>query len=247
MKRKPDPSIPEQNKQLIVHVTNTLSALRSILKSSSLQLSYCKEDFCIGAQKISRAAHPMVCFCEYNIDEIGSKTITYGKYGIAFSTGWAHKKRISPVLYIDGNSIAGKGLGALLKARRNRNNPIPEHLRLPIMEIKCFTKNIRGYNSYLKEENFDFRSENEWRYVPRKKEIGNNLISQHKNTYLKNPDKYNNKLMPYPLRFKQSEIEYVFISKQEEADTVSKEFSISFDKIIVSKWETKLHLNKIHI
>lgn len=163
------------NTQLIIHVTRKLETLKSILRSSSLRLSYSKEDFCIGTQKISSAAHPMVCFCAYNLEELQSKIITYGKYGIAFSTDWALQKRISPVLYIDGNSLAAKGLATLLKARQNKmDKNLPKHLRMPIMEIKSFTKNVRGYNSYLKEDNFNFQYENEWRYVPRKSDIGGN-------------------------------------------------------------------------
>jgi len=99
------------DENIIIHVTGSLEALKSILKSSSLRLSYSKENFCIGTQKISSAAHPMVCFCEYHIKELNSKTITYGKYGIAFSKAWALKKRISPVLYIDGKSLAARKNG----------------------------------------------------------------------------------------------------------------------------------------
>jgi hypothetical protein len=98
---------------------------------------------------------------------------------------------------------------------------------------------VKGYNSYLKEDNFDFKSENEWRFVPRKNEIGNNLISQKRSTYLKNPKKHNNKLLPYPLRFNKSDIEYIFVSKQEEANKISQAFSININKVLVSRWKTK--------
>ena len=155
------------NEQLIIHATKTIEALRSILDSSSLKLAYSEEDFCIGTKKISSAAHPMVCFCRYDFKELDTKTIPYGEYGVAFSIDWALKKRISPVLYMDGNSLAAKGLATLLRARQNKlNEKLPDYLYLPIMEIKCFTKNVRGYNSHLKKKDFDFVNENEWRYVP---------------------------------------------------------------------------------
>jgi len=227
------------NKQLIIHATGTLEALKSILSSSSLRLSYSKEDFCIGRQKISSAAHPMVCFCQHDFKELNIKTITYGRYGIAFSTEWALKKRISPVLYIDGNSLAAKGLATLLRSRQNKiKQKLPKHLRLPIMEIKCFTKNVRGYNSYLQKDNFDFKNENEWRYVPRKSEIGGNLISQNQSTFLKNPDRYNAKLLSYPLKFNASDIEIVFVATKDEVVQISREFSLDSSKIQVSRWKT---------
>ena len=172
------------------------------------------------------------------LEELPNKTITYGKYGIAFSTDWALKNRISPVLYIDGSSMAAKGLATLLRARRNKEKTIPKELRLPIMEIKCFTKNVRGFNSYLKIDDFDFKNENEWRYVPRKKDIGGNLISQNKSTYLKNPELHNKRLLKYPLVFRSADIEMVFVSTAFEAKQISSEFQIDSKKVQVSKWKT---------
>ncbi len=227
------------DKQLIIHATGSMSTLTSILKSQSLRLSYSKEDFCIGKKKISSAAHPMVCFCECNSGAIGNARITYGRYGVAFSTDWALRKRISPVLYIDGNSLAAKGLESLLRARQNKETShLPKHLRLPIMEIKCFTKNVRGYNSYLNQHDFNFKSENEWRYVPKKSDIDGNLISQSKSTYLKNPDKYNKKVEPFPLHFGPSDIEAVFVSNSSEISVIAKLFPIGRNRIQVSKWKT---------
>lgn len=225
--------------QIIIHITGTLEVLKSILHSRSLKLSYSKEDFCIGKSKISSAAHPMVCFCECNRSELTNRTITYGRYGVAFSTDWGLRKRVSPILYIDDNSLAAKGLGKLLKARQNKEtSKLPANLRLPIMEIKCFTKNLRGYNSYLRKDNFDFKSENEWRYVPRISDIGGNLISQNQNTYIRNQDFYNQKIEQYPLKFNYSDIENIFVSKIEEIRLIAEEFSIDTEIIQVSTWKT---------
>lgn len=227
------------DKQLIIHATGTLAALKSILKANSFRLSYSKEDFCIGNKKISSAAHPMICFCEYSSKDIKNRIITYGRYGVAFSTKWALKKRISPVLYIDGNSLAAKGLGKLLRARQNHESTnLPNNLRLPIMEIKCFTKNVCGYNSYLNKPDFDFKSENEWRYVPRKSDIGGNLISLNKSSYLKRPDYHNRKIEPFPLKFKESDIETIFVSNSSEIYEIMSLLSIDEHKVQISEWKT---------
>ena len=227
------------DQKLIIHATRKLEVLISILQSESLRLSYSKEDFCIGEKKISSAAHPMVCFCESSSRDLPTTKITYGRYGIAFSTDWALTKRISPVLYVDGNSLAAKGLESLLRARQNKeSSKLPKHLRLPIMEIKCFTKNVRGYNSYLKQNDFDFKSENEWRYVPRKSDIDGNLISQNKSTYLKNPNRYNKKVEPYPLRFKMLDIKSVYVSNSSEIPVIEKLLPQLRTRIHVSKWKT---------
>lgn len=227
------------NKQIIIHATKTIEALKSILSTSSLRLSYSSEDFSIGTNKISSAAHPMVCFCEHNLAELDKKKITYGRYGIAFSRDWSLQNRISPVIYVDGNSLAAKGLATLLKARQNKmGKELPKYLRLPIMEIKCFTKNVRGYNSYLNEQDFDFKNENEWRYVPRKSDINGNLISQNQSTYLKNRERHNRKLLPYPLKFNMPDVEMVFVATDSEVQQISSEFLIDSKKVQVSKWKT---------
>jgi len=226
-------------KQIIMHTTRTLEVLKSILHSKSLKLSYSKENFCIGNKKISSAAHPMVCFCECNENDLPNRVITYGRYGVAFSIDWALRKRVSPVLYIDENSLAAKGLEKLLRARQNKeNSKLPDNLRLPIMEIKCFTKNVRGYNSYFNQDNFYFKIENEWRYVPRKSDIDGKLISQNQSTYIKKQDFYNKKLEPYSLKFIDSDIENIFVSREDEITLIAEEFSIDIEKIQVSVWKT---------
>jgi hypothetical protein len=227
------------NKSILIHATNSINNLIGIISSSSLRLSYSKEDFCIGSKKISSAAHPMVCFCEHQKELLSQEVITYGKYGVAFTKDWGLKKRVSPVLYVDDNSLAAKGIATLLKARQNKETKIPSHLRLPIMEIKCFTKNVRGYNSYLEQNNFDFKNENEWRYVPRVSDIDNNLISQNQSTYKKNPNKYNKKLQPYPLRFKHSDIDTIFVSNENEVQAIRELLSSSATKIEISTWKDR--------
>jgi len=94
------------------------------------------------------------------------------------------------------------------------------------------------YNSYLEIDNFDFKNENEWRYVPRKSDIEGNLISQKQSTYLKNPKRHNKKLLLYPLKFTSSDIEVVYVAKKSEFTQVLNEFSIDSSKIKVSNWKT---------
>ena len=222
---------------VLIHATRRWETLLSILETSSLRLSYSKEDFCIQGKKISSAAHPMVCFSLYNKSSLANSINSYGEYGVAFTKEWALNKRISPVAYMEDSSIAAKGLATLLRARQNKENKIDEKLRLPIMEIKCFTKNVRGYNSGLDIKDFDFQRENEWRYVPRKRDIGNNLISQNQRTYKKNPEKYDAKLLPYPFKFKLTDIDTVYVSSESERTIIAERFSIPLRKIEKSVWK----------
>ncbi len=225
----------------VIHFTSDFDKLKSIIASLSLRLHYCKEEFCLGDKKVSNAAHSLISFSEYDIATIDREIITYGKFGIAFTKSWVDTHKIHPVLYIDKNSVVANSLADLLIARRkNAATQLSPNIRLSIMTIKCFTKNAKGYNSKLKKYDFDFRGENEWRFVPTKKQIGGRLISQDRSKYIAKQDYYNKQLEKYPLTFTVNDIEYIFIQTQKQLVEVEKILSINSQKIKISKWKTKL-------
>jgi hypothetical protein len=151
----------------VIHFTEKFNTLKSILSEYSFRLYYCREVFYLGDEISSSAVHPMVSFSEQVVRNINSKNITYGKFGIGLRKEWIEKKKLHPVLYLDRNSHVAKALSDLLKARRKKAEiELAAHVRLSIMAIKCFTKNAVGFNSYFKMDNFNFRAEKEWRYVP---------------------------------------------------------------------------------
>ena len=195
-------SITKQE-NMIIHFTKNFDSLKKIIQTLSFNLSYCKEFFNVEDERISSAAHPMVCFSEYDLDVLEKQYITYGKYGIGFTKKWAIENRLNPVLYIEKNSQAAKGLGNLLKARQGKFKSVslPNDLRLPIMQLKCFAKNVKGYNSSLKKDDYDFTKENEWRYIPYKKDINGNYISIDLSKYEENQSMHNEKIEDYPLKF----------------------------------------------
>lgn len=223
----------------IIHFTPDFDRLKRIVKSNFLQLHYCKEDFYIGDKKVSSAVHPMVSFSEYDVSTIDRENITYGKFGIGFSRTWIDKCKIHQVLYIDKNSIIANSLANLLIARRKKaSEQLSPKVRLSIMTIKCFTKNAKGYNSHFGLPDFDFKNENEWRYVPTKKQIDGKLISQDKRKYLARQDFYNNQLVEYPLLFTTNDIECIFVGTQEQSNEIQRLISIDKRKIKISKWTT---------
>jgi len=223
---------------VIIHFTRKFEYLQAILASSSFKVMYCGEYFGDKTGKvISRAAHPMVSFSEYPDKELHSKYVTYGGYGIALEKEWATKNGLSPVSYVEKNSPAAQGLVALLKARQS--HLIPNSLRLPIIQLKCFTKHVYGYNSYFKEHEFDFKAENEWRFVPTRKQIGGNRISENFSTYEKNRDKYNKRLEKYPLRFELSDIAFVYVESEIERQNVISDFGLEESKVKIRPWKEK--------
>lgn len=138
---------------MLIHFTREFENLVSILESNSFLVRYCGEYFGDNTGKvISRAAHPMVSFSDYSHEELNSKKVTYGGYGIALHKTWAVKNKLSPVNYIEKNSPAAQGLVSLLRARQR--GKLPSNLRLSVIQLKCFTKHVYGYNSYFHTDNF---------------------------------------------------------------------------------------------
>jgi len=149
------------------------------------------------------------------------------------------RNRVHPVLYIDKNSLVAESLADLLVARRiTEKDKLSSNLKLSIMNIKCFVKNSIGFNSYLNKKNFNFKKENEWRYVPTKKQIDGKLISQSRTKYLERQDYYNKKLEAYPLEFFADDIDCVFVKNNVQAKEIFKLFNLETGKIRISKWKT---------
>lgn len=222
---------------MIIHFTKQFETLNSILSTRSFRLKYCCEY--IGDEKgkvISNAAHPMVSFSEYQDGELETKTITYGRYAIALKKDWARARNMSPVLYVEKSSPAAKGLIELLKARRDLDS-FPAELRLPTMQMKCFTKHETGYNSWNGAENFCFKDENEWRFVPSKKQIGGRPIAENYSTYQKHRDRYNNLLKPYPLRFSLQDIVFIYTNNISEKEQLISKFELKEEQIKISVWK----------
>ncbi|EJH8474816.1 hypothetical protein NF459_004648, partial [Escherichia coli] len=168
---------------MLIHFTSDYGKISSILRSQYLLLKYCRETFSNTKGIIaSSAAHPMVSFSNYDEDELIKTPITYGHFGIQFKWEWVKENNISPVIYMQNNSPAAEGLEALLNERK-KNKLLSPKIRLAIMKLKCFTKNAVGNNSKMKDTDFDFTREKEWRFVPTLKQIDGNRISENRSTY----------------------------------------------------------------
>ncbi|MEL0639543.1 abortive infection system antitoxin AbiGi family protein [Pseudoalteromonas aliena] len=223
---------------MIIHFTRKFDYLKSILSFCSFRLSYCGEYFGDNTGKvISRAAHPMVSFSNYNDEELHTKIVTYGGYGIAIKKSWAVEHGLSPVNYVEKNSPVAQGLVSLLKARQNKK--IPSSLRLPIIQLKCFTKHVYGFNSKFNEPSFDFKAENEWRFVPSLKQIGRNKISENFSTYDKNQQKYNKRLEKYPLRFSLTDIAFVYVKSEIERNEIITQTGLLASQVKLRLWVEK--------
>lgn len=231
-------------KKNIIHFTNKLDYLIDILNSGGFKLAYCGEIFNVNGRRISSAAHPMVCFSGYSENDLKNRNVTYGRYGIQMKQSWVQSKKVTPVLYVDESSQVALSLGKLLKARQGREQfKLPDELRLPIIQLKCFTKNARGYNSYFKIHNFPFHEENEWRFVPTIAELKDAKLSQNLSTYMKSKVKHQLDLSGHKLDFSLDDIELIYVQHEYEIHQISMLVG-STPPIKVSPWTTDLKAYK---
>ncbi|CNG73368.1 TPA: hypothetical protein P0N76_001501 [Yersinia enterocolitica] len=221
---------------MITHFTNEFEKLLSIISSGSFTLRYCGEYFGDKNDKVvSNAAHPMVSFSGYNASELPTKNITYGAYGISLHKNWARRNGITPVNYIEKNSPVAMGLIALLRSRQSKK--LPSHLRLPVIQLKCFTKHVYGYNSYFNLKDFDFEYEKEWRYVPTTEQIKKNLISINFSAYERRKEFYNAKIKKFPLKFSPDDVRCIYIQTENEKNKIISTFNFTKDQVIISPWK----------
>jgi hypothetical protein len=225
------------SKKNIIHFTGCIQNIESILKDKGFRMKYCQEEFSFANSTISAAVHPMVCFSSHSQRELKSLEITYGRYGIALSKDWALRKGIHEVLYLEKNSIPAKALAALWQARQGKNGDLPVNLRQPVIQIKCFVKNATGKNKKAGMNEFDFRAENEWRYVPTKKQIGGEMISQHKSVYQRNKTTMNKTISKYMVSFTTADVVQVYVDKLSEINQLVDNTGLDEKLFSVSPWK----------
>lgn len=231
-------------KKNIIHFTNKLDYLIDIFNSGGFKLAYCGEIFNVNGSRISSAAHPMVCFSGYSENDLQNRNVTYGRYGIQMKQSWVQRKKVTPVLYVDESSQVALSLGKLLKARQGRVQfKLPDELRLSIIQLKCFTKNTRGYNSYFKINNFPFHEENEWRFVPTIAELKGAKLSQNLSTYMKNKVRHQIVLSGHQLDFSLEDIELIYVQNENEIRQISMLIGNNIP-IKTSPWVTDLKAYK---
>ena len=94
-------------------------------------------------------------------------------------------------------------------------------------------------NSYLKKDDYDFTKENEWRYIPYRKDINGNYISIDLSKYEENQTMHNEKIEDYPLKFEIIDIKKIFVASHSEIKSLSESINIDKCLIQVSNWKTE--------
>lgn len=216
----------------VIHYTSSLENLKGIISERKFHLGYCtdyiREDNDVEDAQFALAV-PMVCFCDIPFTEVAELTKEYGCYGIGLSKKWAMKKGLNPVLYFDSKSKATRILGAIDYLSTSIFNHASEESIT--FRSKKLIEQYEGLLGYIKNyqsvpyrvnkipANYIFYNEREWRYVPSKKELGNNselkLLLQ-KTEYEANKRKYNSIARKHFLSFDETDITYIIVNHKFE-------------------------------
>ncbi|VEB04813.1 Protein of uncharacterised function (DUF2743) [Klebsiella pneumoniae] len=181
----------------------------------------------------------MVSFSEYEHNELHNKTVTYGGYGIALKKSWAVRNGLTPVNYIEKNSASCirsycfcYDPASLVRCRKA--------YAYLFIQLKCFTKHVYGYNSHFKEDDFFFKYENEWRFVPTIQQIGGGRISVDYSKYKKRESLYNNRVASYPLKFLRENVKYIYVQSAFERQEIIDRFGFSERQVVISTWKQSI-------
>lgn len=199
----------------LFHFIKNIDWLIEILRAKTFQARYVYEELPSLKYKVGI---PMKCFCDIPLGLIKKHLSSYGKFGLGISKNFARDNRISPIFYIHDNSDT---LNRYLSSTKKADLLNPNYSLLPYIkldEIKRVTKS--GTTISLR-----YYDEREWRYVPSEaKFVDFTGFDEDEIKKMKIEDE-NSKLHKdqYLLKFKYSDISYIFVDKAKDVDEINKE------------------------
>jgi hypothetical protein len=229
----------------IIHYTSTYKNLAAII-AEGFKIKYCFEMLYTSEHEPRGAAHPMISFCDIPLSLSDQHFKLYGCYGIGLSKHWAKLKSINPVLYIERESDIGNLLYTLLINKEKLSGQHKDSITEFIFQTKCFTKN---YSAPLKRgkintEDYKFYDEREWRYIPKRSEIGNKSRSVPSKIFMEDKNKYNDLISSYRLTFSTLDISYIIVKETIEIPKIIELLRRTFSKSITAS-ELDILLSKV--
>ena len=195
----------------IIHYTGSYDILTSILREG-FRVKYCLEHVDLGSGS-SRAAHPMISFCDIPLSDSAQHFAAYGRYGIGLSKSWATSNGVNPVIYVDQHSLFAICLWALITERRKSDSNLTEGQKSQILQIKSYTKNYSGplKRKSINKKDYRFYDEREWRLVPDAKMLNGAPFSIGSSVYHKKKDEYNERLSALRIAFAPADVSYIIV------------------------------------
>ena len=201
----------------IIHYTDSFEKIALILQEG-FRIKYCAEILKLGKKGQSKAAHPMISFCDIPLSDSKQHFDAYGKYGIGLSKKWAMSNGVNPVIYIDNHSLISNSIHELIKESRKKESNLTRKQKREILQIKSYAKNYTGQlkRGNVNNPNYKYYDERAWLLEPSKDALNNARFSILLSAYLKNKEKYNNKIAKCRLSFKAKDISYIIVDKTTE-------------------------------
>lgn len=211
----------------VIHYTDRIANLKSILTSQAFKLKYCCEELDISLDTPLSSAIPMVSFCDIPLSEIKNHIDSYGSYGIGLTKSWAKKSGLNPVLYLEKESklstLLRNQVDRIMESleREEKGENIDEgtqSLKSDFLKLISYCKNYEGalIRGKVNEESYRFYDEREWRYVPTKEDLGKASYIIHADKYKPEKTKYNNTLKNIQLSFAFSDITYLIVDNEND-------------------------------
>lgn len=200
----------------IIHYTGSFRTLASILKEG-FRIKYCLEMLDLG-KTYSKAAHPMLSFCDIPLSDSKQHFAAYGRYGIGLSKTWAIDNGVNPVLYIDKNSLFASCIEEFILERRKTGSNLTNKQKNEILRIKSYAKNYSGplKRGKINVSSYRFYDEREWRLVPDNKTLNGAGFSVSSEYYLKDKSTYNARLSGIRIAFTPSDVSYIIVKTTDE-------------------------------
>lgn len=207
----------------LFHFTPKMEYLISILKNGFYP-RFCLEDSSLmDWYRQDYLAFPMVCFCDIPLSKISAHTDFYGSYGVGLKRDWGNACGLSPVIYASPKSQI-IDLARSLTRRMMFIDIDNEQSEEDLNNLLSLLKPVSG--TMLKDGENEFREfyqENEWRFVPKTRyAIPGKEFEKLRNNA-------NTTMLDHKLRFKLSDIQYIFVKNESEipelAEFILEEFS----------------------
>lgn len=213
----------------LFHFTDK-NGLLGILKSN-FRISYAREKI-VGSTLKREFGAPMVSFCDLRLSEVSDHMKAYDEYGIGMSKEWANANGLNPVCYLNTPCRLNDNLiGAIdeffkhLKTIQDGDqHQIMANAYMNLMDLYRYIKNYDGElwrRGVLKDPNFRFANEREWRYVPplNPNDPYSFVPLSRIDTDAKKAS-MSNHYANSPLYFEPKDIRYIIVAKDSERDEI---------------------------
>jgi hypothetical protein len=246
----------------VIHYTERIDNLKSILKCEGFRMKYCMEELEINLSIPISSAIPMISFCDIPLSEVKNHIDSYGSYGIGLSKSWAKNNGLNPVLYLEKDSKLSEHikdqveriLEGLEKVKKGKKlNLADKQLQKDMITYVSYCKNYEGklVRGKINTETYRFYDEKEWRYVGVLADIAPAPRIIYGDEYKNNKEKYNSAIEDRYINFSTKDISYLIVDSENEIPEILTLLNEIFEdkctakelKILSTKILTK---NQIH-